>query len=119
MVYCRNRILPGESLIWRHVPEIAGGWTQVPVRQLEPGAGKRIFELRGVLQPALSDFCISRVHLQSQIGGEHDRGVTRIGIKRIRHQVRCRAICRNPLSVTGRALGLLPIVVVEVYQIAV
>ena len=119
MVHCRDRILPGKSLIWRHVPEIAGGWTQVPVRQLEPGTGKRIFELRGVLQPALGDFCISRVHLQGQIGGEHDRGVTRIGIKRIRHQVRCRAICRNPLSVTGRALGLLPIVVVKVYQITV
>ena len=60
---------------------------------------------------------ITRVHLQRQVGGEHDRRVPLRRVVRIRHQVGRRVVRRNPLRRSRRALRLHPFVGKQVLQI--
>ena len=84
--------------------------------QLEPGPGESVLELVRIFEPARRDFAICRVLLQGKVGGEHDGRVRHGRIVRIRHQVRCRPVCGNPLDCASWALGLHPVEGVEVLQ---
>src|SRR5215469_15788444 len=84
--------------------------------QFKPCLGERISELLWILEPALCDRAIDRVHPQSEIRREHNRGVPLLWIVGIRNRVGCGAVLGNPLVLTGRALAEFPLKAVEIFQ---
>ena len=51
VVSFRDGVLPYEFLVGHQIAEVARGWTQVAVSQLEPSPGERVFELFRVMPP--------------------------------------------------------------------
>ena len=68
------------------------------MRQLEPSARKRIFELRRILEESLRDLAVGRVCFQRQICREHDRRVLDIRAMCIRYRSCGLSINWNPLD---------------------
>ncbi len=67
----RQRILPDQLLGGHLGAEVARARAQVAVRELEPGAGKSVGELVGVLVEAARDLFVRRIEAQREIGGQH------------------------------------------------
>ena len=99
--------------------EAAGVRPHVTVRELVPGLGEGIGELGRVIQPALGDFGVSRIHLQRDVGREHHRRVALRLVVRVRHGVLRGAILGRPLIGAGGGLGEFPFVVPEVLEVFV
>ena len=70
-----------------------------------------------VLMEALRDRAVSRVHLQREVGREHDGRVALGRVVRVGHLVRGRAVLRDPLRGARGALGLLPLVREHVVEV--
>ena len=91
----------------------------VAVRELVPGLGEGVGELGRVIQPALGDLGVSRIHLQRDVGREHHRRVTLRLVVRVRHGVLRGASLGRPLVGAGGGLGEFPFVVPEVLEVFV
>ena len=85
--------------------------------QLEPGAGKGIGKRIRVLVEALGHLAIFGVHLQREIGGEHDRRVTLGLVMRVRDQVRGALVAGDPLDRTAGAARLHPVEAEQIVEI--
>ena len=97
-------------------PEVARERTHVAVQQLVPRLGERLFELVRVLVEALRDRPVGRIQLQRQVRRQHHRRVPLRRIMGIGHGVLSLGILRGPLLRTGRALGQLVVVLVQVVE---
>ena len=86
------------------------------MRELEPGAGKRVGELVGILQETPRDLFVDRVEPQREIGRQHGRRDPLRRVVRVRHGAGAGAIFRLPLLRAGRALGQFPFVAEEVLE---
>ncbi|KAI9147020.1 LOW QUALITY PROTEIN: hypothetical protein HJFPF1_13051 [Paramyrothecium foliicola] len=75
----RERVLPGELLLGYFGSEVARAGTEVTVKQLEPGLGKSIGQLVGVLEPAFADLAVLGVVDEGEIGGQHG-GTVELGL---------------------------------------
>ena len=118
MVDGRNRVLP--ELGGRHVrSEAAGVRAHVAVRELIPGLGEGVGELGRIIEPALGDLGISRIHLQGDVGREHHRRVALRLVVRVRHGVLRGAALGRPLMGAGGGLGEFPFVAPEVLEVFV
>ena len=87
------------------------------MRELEPGARKRVGKLLGVGQKAARDLLVGRVKAQRQVGGEHGghqlfRRVVGVRDRRL-------SPLGRPLVGACRALGQLPLVAKQVLKIVV
>ena len=68
-----DRVLPDQRLLRHERAEVARDRAHVAVRELEPGAGKRVRELVGMLVEAPRDLLVGRIEPQRQVGGQHRR----------------------------------------------
>ena len=103
------RVLPDQLLAGDLGAEVANDRTHVAMRQLEPGSGEGIGELRRVLVESPRDRLVHRVHPQRHVGRGHHRRVRPRRIVRVGHgslglRVRwrpllraCRATCQCPV----------------------
>ena len=114
----RDRVLPQLGLGHPRT-EVARDGSHVAVQQLVPRLGEGLGELIGILVEALGDRPVDRIHPQRQVGREHDRGVALRRIVSVRHGVLGLGIRGRPLLRTGRALRQIPVVLVEIVQVAV
>src|ERR1700722_8051941 len=73
MICCRNGVLPNLRFLWNKRAEISRDGPHVAVRQLIPGFGEGIRELLRMIEEALGDRRVVRVHLQGEIRCEHSR----------------------------------------------
>ena len=87
--------------------------------QLVPSLGERGGELLGVIVKPLGDLRVGRVHLQGQVGGEHDGGVELLGIMSIRNGSLRGRFLGCPLMSARWALGQHPVVAEEIVEVAV
>src|SRR5262245_30349618 len=109
-----DRVLPDQRLFRHEWAEVTLDRAHVAVRQLEPGAGKRVRELVWMLVEAPRDRLVGRIHPQREVRGQHGRYM----LLRLVVSVRdggCRTL-RLPLPRTGRALGQLPFVLEQVLE---
>ena len=111
-----HRVLPQQRFLRHQRAEVTRHRPHVTVRQLEPGAGKRIGELLRVRQEAPRDRLVGRVDAQRQIGGQHGGGVALAGVVRIRHRAGTSALLRCPLVRARGALGQLPLEAEQVLE---
>ncbi|MCY1239139.1 hypothetical protein D3C81_1675570 [compost metagenome] len=117
MVDLRHRVLPEQIFLRDFRAQVARARTHVAVGQLEPCAGEGIGELVGMFQEAPRDLFVLGVETQRQVRGQHRR-------PQLLRRVVCMrdgfaAILGHPLVGAGRALGRLPIVAEQVFQVAV
>ncbi len=84
------------------------------MRELEPGAGKNVCELIGVLIEAPRDLLIGRIEPQREIGGQHGRHMFLRLVEGVRD--RRLGILGPPLLRPGRTLFQLPFVFEQVVE---
>ena len=101
------------------------------MRQLEPGAGEGVGELRGVLLEAARDLFVRRIVAQRQVGGQHGRRVALVRIEGVGHRAlaadwivshaseNAGAVLGHPLVGSGRAFHQFPLVAEQVVEIIV
>ena len=110
----RDRVLPDQRLFRHERPEIARARTHVAVRELEPGAGKRVRELVRMFVEAPRDLLVGRVEPQREVRRQHGRhmllriveGVRDVGLRTL----------RLPLLRAGRTLRQFPFVFEQVLE---
>ena len=117
MINRRHRILPAQHFLRCIRADVTGARAHIAVGQLEPGAGKRIFERLGVLQPVLRDLLVGRIGAQRQVRREHDRRVIHALAVGIGHELLVLGVLGLPLDGAGRALRLHPFKTVQIFQI--
>src|ERR1700722_2580798 len=117
MVDLRYRVLP-ELRLGNPRSEVTGERSHVAVQQLVPRFGEGLGQLLGVVEPALSDLAVDRVLPQRDDGDQHRRGAARPA-ERIGDRAGTRAVLGGELPRSGRAFGQLPLVAVQVLQVAV
>src|SRR5579864_3634523 len=116
MIDCGNWVLPRQRLLGNQRTEIPYDRSHVAVRQLEPGAGKRVRELIGMLVEASRDLFVSGIEAQGEIRSQHGWTAMLFGIERIGDRTVPRAILWSPLVSAGGALRQLPFVVEKVLE---
>src|SRR6266851_1566886 len=104
------RILPQQGLRGNERAKVPRKRSHVTVRELIPRLGERVCELLRILEEALRDRRIDRVHPQGEIRREHDRGVPLRRIVGIRNGARCRPVLGSPLVLSGGAFHQLPLI---------
>ena len=114
-----NRILPDQIFSWHIRPHITAFRPQIPVGQLEPGAGKGIRETGRISAETLGDLAVLGVELQRHVGVCHDGVVANGRIFHIHRLVLFPYIDGLPLPGTGRALFQFPLVVEQQVEVAV
>ena len=98
-----NRILPDEFLRRNFRPEITRARTHVAVRQLEPGARKRVGELIRILQETPRDLLVNRVDPQRR--GRWSTWKARSAWSGRARAARCRRRRRSSASTGARRRG--------------
>lgn len=112
-----KRILPTELLLGDLRAVVARDRSEITVEKLEPGAGKGLAELLGVLLPALADFEVLGVVKEGEIASQHG-GAAELGLVEGIRVVDC-AIEGFPLMGASRALDEGPVVGEETGEEAV
>lgn len=113
----RNWVLPEEHLLGDLRAQPAATGTHVTVQKLEPSAGESIVQLFGVLEEAARNLVVGGVKAERQVGGQHGRLVLLILVVGVGNdQVVSLGL---PLVGTSRALDLLPLVLVHVFEVLV
>ena len=113
----RNGVLPEKHLLGDLRTQPAATGTHVTVQKLEPGAGESIVQLLGVLEEAAGDLVVGRVEAERQVCGQHGRLVLLVLVVGVGNdQVVSLGL---PLVGTSRALDLLPLVLVHVFEVLV
>src|ERR1700676_1158455 len=97
MIHSRNRVLPQQRLRWNERAKIPRNRPHVAVGQLVPGLGERVSELLRVRMESFCDWRLDRVHLQGEIGGEHERCMLLRLIVGIRYGARSSPVLGSPL----------------------
>ena len=115
----RDGVLPEQVVV---VPllgaEVAFTRPHVAVGQLVPGLGEGLGERVEVVEEFFTDLAVFGVDLQRNVGRHHHQGVQLAGDVRIGRFRRVR-VGRGPLQRAGRALGLLPFVLEQVFEVVV
>ena len=119
MIYCRHRILPYQVLTWYFRSQVAGLWAHIPVSQLKPGLLVGFLKLFRIFQEMPRDLLIGRIHPQGKVGDQHERVIHFVRVVRIRHGPGPGSILGLVLPGSCRALGQLPFVSKEVFQVFV
>ena len=101
MICSRDRVLPDQVFAWDFRAEIADLRSHVAMGELEPGAGKGVGELIGILIEAARNLLIGRIDAQREVAGQHGRRMTLGGIMGIRNRVGAHAMLGRPLMRTG------------------
>src|SRR5690348_9437668 len=89
------------------------------MRELDPRFCEGIGELVRMIEEALRDGPVDRIHSQSEVGSEHEWRVPLRWIMRVRNRACSGSVFRSPLMCTRRALGEFPFEAEEVLQIVV
>ena len=114
----RHRILP-DQILARHLgPEVARPGPHIAVRQLEPGAGKGVLEIRRILAKARHDLAIGGIHFHRHVGVGHHRHAAKRGVFDVDRHVFFSNGHRLPLVRTRRAGAALPLVIEQHVEIA-
>ena len=119
MVDCRNRVLPRQAFFWNERAEITRDRAHVAMRQLVPGAGKRVGELVRMLKEAARNLLVRWIEPQREVRGQHGRRATLGRIVRIGYGALACAILRPPLIRAGWALGKFPVIVEKILEVVV
>ena len=87
MIRCRDRVLP-DQVLGRHLTaHIAAFRPHIAVRQLKPGARKRVGEFVEIFVEPAGDFQIGRIRAQRDVGRCHHWCMTPLRVMCIRHEI--------------------------------
>ena len=114
MVDVGHRVLPQLRFFRDQWAEVAAAGAHVAVEQLEPRLGEGVLKICRVLEKALRNRRVDRVHPQREVCCEHEGGVLLGGVVSVRHHGRVDRIHGLVLRLAGGALRQLPLVVVQV-----
>ena len=114
-----RRPAPGPATAAARPPTARGSGdrTHVAVQQLVPGLGECLGKLLGVIEPAPGDLAVDGVHPHRDVRDQHGGLALLRRIEGIRDDRLC--VLGLELPRAGGALGQLPLVAVQVLQVAV
>ena len=109
-----NRVLPDQLFLGHFGAQVARARAEVPVGQLEPGAGEGFSEGLWVVAEFLRDLAEFRIEAQRQVRRQHRRFVHLAGDVRVGDDLG--PILCDPLLGAGGRLGQFPLVLEQVLE---